>query len=158
MCEIGIDISGGRSKDIAEFLPPNGRVPDLIIGVCSSAADNCPVFPGTVRQWHWRFDDPAHATGTDEQIRKEFVRIRDEIHCRLVAEFGLAAGVFTNDVNKATSMASQLNGGQVYVNSWFTGSIASPFGGYKKSGYSREKGQQALKSYLQVKNVGISLS
>ena len=101
MCEIEIDISGGRSKDIAEFLPPNGRVPDLIIGVCSSAADNCPVFPGTVRQLHWPFDDPAHATGTDEQIRKEFVRIRDEIHCRLVAEFGLAAGKAGSSSNTA---------------------------------------------------------
>jgi len=72
-------------------------------------------------------------------------------------EFGLAAGVFTNDVNKATSMASQLNGGQVYVNSWFTGSVATPFGGYKQSGYSREKGQEAIKSYLQLKNIGIQL-
>ena len=54
-------------------------------------------------------------------------------------------------------MASQLNGGQIYVNSWFTGSVATPFGGYKQSGYSREKGVDGLKSYLQVKNVGISL-
>jgi len=72
-------------------------------------------------------------------------------------EFGLAAGVFTNDVNQATKMASQLNGGQIYVNSWFTGSVATPFGGYKQSGYSREKGQEAIKSYLQLKNVGIQL-
>jgi aldehyde dehydrogenase (NAD+) len=46
----------------------------------------------------------------------------------------------------------------VYVNKWFTGSHATPFGGYKQSGYSREKGIDGLKSYLQVKNVGISLS
>ena len=72
-------------------------------------------------------------------------------------EFGLAAGVFTNDVNQATKMASQLNGGQIYVNSWFTGSVATPFGGYKQSGYSREKGQEAIKSYLQLKNIGIQL-
>ena len=45
----------------------------------------------------------------------------------------------------------------MYVNKWFTGNHATPFGGYKKSGYSREKGVDALKSYLQVKNVGISL-
>ena len=72
-------------------------------------------------------------------------------------EYGLAAGVFTRDVDMATKTASLLNGGQVYVNSWFTGSIATPFGGYKQSGYSREKGQQAIKSYLQLKNIGIQL-
>jgi len=72
-------------------------------------------------------------------------------------KYGLAAGVFTNDIDMATKTASDLNGGQVYVNSWFTGSIATPFGGYKQSGYSREKGQQAIKSYLQLKNVGIQL-
>ena len=72
-------------------------------------------------------------------------------------EYGLAAGVFTKDLDQATVASNQLEVGQVYVNSWFTGSIATPFGGYKQSGYSREKGQEALKSYLQVKNVGIQL-
>ena len=72
-------------------------------------------------------------------------------------DYGLAAGVFTKDLNQATIASNQLEVGQVYVNSWFTGSIATPFGGYKQSGYSREKGQEALKSYLQVKNVGIQL-
>ena len=68
-----------------------------------------------------------------------------------------AAGVFTKDINQATNAVNQLQAGQVYVNSWFTGSIATPFGGYKQSGYSREKGQEAIKGYLQVKNVGIQL-
>ena len=72
-------------------------------------------------------------------------------------DFGLAAGVFTNNIDQATKASNQLEAGQIYINSWFTGSIATPFGGYKQSGYSREKGQQALKSYLQVKNVGIQL-
>ena len=72
-------------------------------------------------------------------------------------EYGLAAGIFTNNIDQATIASNQLEAGQIYVNSWFTGSIATPFGGYKQSGFSREKGQQALKSYLQVKNVGIQL-
>jgi acyl-CoA reductase-like NAD-dependent aldehyde dehydrogenase len=72
-------------------------------------------------------------------------------------EFGLAAGIFTKDLDQATKAANQIEAGQIYVNSWFTGSIATPFGGYKQSGYSREKGKDALKSYLQVKNVGIQL-
>ena len=72
-------------------------------------------------------------------------------------EFGLGGGVFTKDLNKASWTASKLQSGQVYVNKWFTGNHATPFGGYKQSGYSREKGVDGLKSYLQVKNVGISL-
>ena len=73
------------------------------------------------------------------------------------SDYGLAAGVFTQNLNQATEASNKLEVGQVYVNSWFTGSIATPFGGYKRSGFSREKGQEALKSYLQVKNVGIQL-
>ena len=72
-------------------------------------------------------------------------------------DFGLAGGVFTKDLDQATITAGKLEAGQIYVNSWFTGSVATPFGGYKQSGYSREKGQEAIKSYLQVKNVGIQL-
>jgi len=73
-------------------------------------------------------------------------------------DYGLGSGVFTKDLKKASWTASKLEAGQVYVNKWFTGNHATPFGGYKKSGYSREKGVDGLKSYLQVKNVGISLS
>ena len=73
-------------------------------------------------------------------------------------DYGLAAGIFTQDIDQATNASSQLEAGQIYVNKWFAGGIASPFGGYKQSGYSREKGQQALKSYLQIKNIGISLN
>ena len=73
-------------------------------------------------------------------------------------DYGLGGGVFTKDLNKAAWTANQLQSGQVYVNKWFTGSHATPFGGYKQSGYSREKGIQALNAYLQIKNVGISLS
>ena len=73
-------------------------------------------------------------------------------------DYGLGSGVFTKDLKKASWTASKLEAGQVYVNKWFAGNHATPFGGYKQSGYSREKGVDGLKSYLQVKNVGISLS
>ena len=73
-------------------------------------------------------------------------------------DYGLGGGVFTKDLNKAAWTASKLQSGQVYINKWFTGSHATPFGGYKQSGYSREKGIQALNAYLQIKNVGISLT
>ena len=87
----------------------------------------------------------------------EYEETEEAIKIANDTEFGLAGGVFTSDLNKAAWTAKQLQSGQVYVNKWFTGNHATPFGGYKQSGYSREKGVEALKAYLQVKNVGISL-
>jgi len=88
MKQCGIDVSKQVSKNISEYLPPTGTVPDLIVGVCSSAAENCPVFPAAVEHRHWPFDDPADATGSDEEVMAEFVRVRDEIREKLDLEFG----------------------------------------------------------------------
>ncbi|MBU6424336.1 MAG: aldehyde dehydrogenase family protein [Chloroflexi bacterium] len=69
-------------------------------------------------------------------------------------EYGLVAGVWTRDINKALLMAERIKSGQVYVNTYGAGGgVELPFGGYKKSGFGREKGLQALDSYLQTKNV-----
>ncbi len=87
MAEIGIDISGQSSKSIHDFLPPKGTPPDVVIGVCSTADENCPVFPAAVERWHWPFDDPFHATGSEAELMSEFRRVRDEIRARVVAEF-----------------------------------------------------------------------
>ena len=84
--EIGIDISGHRSKHMDEFLDRNI---DTVITVCGNADQACPMFPGQVNRYHWGFDDPAHATGTDEEITAEFRRVRDQI--KLVFE-AYAAG------------------------------------------------------------------
>ena len=81
--ELGLSVDGQRSKSIDEFLPPQGSPPDLIISVCSNADRDCPVFPADVERWHWPFDDPADATGTDEEIQAEFRRVRDEIVAKL---------------------------------------------------------------------------
>lgn len=74
--EIGIDISGHTSKHMNEFLD---REVTTVITVCGNADQACPMFPGQVNRHHWGFDDPAHATGTEEQILAEFRRVRDEI-------------------------------------------------------------------------------
>ena len=87
MAEIGIDISGQSSKSIHDFLPPKGTPPDVVIGVCSSADENCPVFPAAVERWHWPFDDPFHATGSDAEQMSEFRRVRDQIRTKIEAEF-----------------------------------------------------------------------
>ena len=85
--EIGLDASGHRSKHLSEFL----EVPvATVITVCGNADQVCPVFPGQVNRFHCGFDDPAHATGTPEEIRNEFRRVRDQI--KLVFE-AYAAGL-----------------------------------------------------------------
>ncbi|MFB6207261.1 MAG: aldehyde dehydrogenase [Haloglomus sp.] len=73
-------------------------------------------------------------------------------------EYGLVAGVFTNDVRRAHRFARDLEAGNVYVNKWFGDTNQTPFGGYKQSGIGREKGLEALDSYLQTKNVAVNLA
>lgn len=72
-------------------------------------------------------------------------------------DYGLAAGVFTRDLRLAHWTADRLVAGQVYVNDWWVGGVETPFGGTKRSGYGREKGQEALLAYVQTKNIGIRL-
>ncbi|MDF2366908.1 aldehyde dehydrogenase family protein [Sneathiella sp.] len=73
-------------------------------------------------------------------------------------DYGLCAGVYTKDLATAHWAADQLIAGQVFVNEWFAGGIETPFGGMKRSGYGREKGQEALLNYVQTKNVGIRIT
>lgn len=77
MREIGIDLSHGKPKLVDQFLSDQF---DYVITVCDNAKETCPVFIGKVaHRLHIGFDDPAEATGTDEEILKEFRRVRDEI-------------------------------------------------------------------------------
>jgi arsenate reductase len=74
MNEIGIDISGHRSKHLDEFL--NSKI-ETVITVCGNADQACPIFPGQVNRYHWGFDDPAHATGSEEEVMAIFRSTRD---------------------------------------------------------------------------------
>lgn len=77
MKELGIDLSDGYPKSVDEFLDDNF---DYVITVCGGARETCPTFQGNVtHNIHIGFDDPAEATGTEEEIYAEFRRIRDEI-------------------------------------------------------------------------------
>ena len=71
--------------------------------------------------------------------------------------FGLVAGVFTRDFSSAHRLAQRIDAGQVYINEYFAGGIAVPFGGNKRSGFGREKGMEALRSYSKVKSVAARL-
>ena len=80
MRDIGIDISGQSSKVVSNGMI---RSADLIITVCDHAKEHCPVIPAQIRQLHWSFDDPAKATGSEEEIRETFRRVRDEIGAKV---------------------------------------------------------------------------
>ena len=77
MKEVGIDIAGQQPKRIDDFLD---KTFDYVITVCENAREHCPLFTGQVRhRLHIGFEDPAAATGTDEEIDQVFRRVRDEI-------------------------------------------------------------------------------
>jgi arsenate reductase len=76
MNEIGIDIAGHRSKSWNEFMD---RPVETVITVCGNADAACPIFPGQVNRHHWPFEDPAQATGTDEEKLAVFRRVRNDI-------------------------------------------------------------------------------
>ncbi len=82
MQEIGIDISGQRSKSVQEYL---GKITaHYLIVVCENAERNCPkVFPGLGERLYWPFDDPAAVQGTEEDQLEAFRRVRDKIATRL---------------------------------------------------------------------------
>ncbi|ADD06025.1 aldehyde dehydrogenase [Natrialba magadii ATCC 43099] len=83
--------------------------------------------------------------------REEAIEIANDV------DFGLTGGVFSNDVKQALSMARRIEAGNVYVNEWFGGSVETPFGGVKASGIGREKGLEALDSYLQTRTITVNL-
>lgn len=140
LCGAGIEegailVTGGQRLDRpGHFMPPTifmGVTPDMRIANEEFFGPVLVVIP---------FDTPeeaiAIANGTD---------------------YGLAAGVFTRDLRLAHWTADRLVAGQVYVNDWWVGGVETPFGGAKRSGFGREKGQEALLGYVQTKNIGIRL-
>jgi arsenate reductase len=80
MREIGIDISGHRSKSVDEFA---GKKFDYVITVCDNAKESCPVFPATTKRLHWSLNDPAAIQGSEEQRLAEFRRVRDQLRSLL---------------------------------------------------------------------------
>lgn len=76
MNELGIDISGQRSKSVDEFA---GRSFDYVLTVCDNAKESCPIYPGHTNRIHQNFDDPAAVNGSEEERLSVFRRVRDEI-------------------------------------------------------------------------------
>ena len=80
MREVGIDISGHRSKSVDEFV---GEEFDYVITVCDSAKENCPFFPAKTKRFHWSIEDPAVVQGSEEERLAAFRRIRNLLRGRL---------------------------------------------------------------------------
>ena len=80
MSELGIDLSGHRSKSVDEFA---GQEFDYVITVCDNANEVCPVFPGKTKRLHWPFEDPAGVIGSGPEREAAFRKIRDQIRDRI---------------------------------------------------------------------------
>lgn len=80
MREIGIDISGHRSKSVDEFV---SKQFDYVVTVCDNAKESCPVFLGKAERIHWSFNDPAAAKGDNAERMAVFRRVRDEIRQKI---------------------------------------------------------------------------
>lgn len=87
----------------------------------------------------------------------KFAREEEALKIANGTPYGLVAGVFTADIDRAMRASKKLRAGQVFVNEWYAGGVETPFGGFGKSGYGREKGREALLNYVQTKNVAIKL-
>jgi arsenate reductase (thioredoxin) len=84
MKEIGIDISGHRSKSVNEF---SGQSFDYVVTVCDKARDSCPVIPASTARIHWSFEDPAAVKGSEQDRLAAFRRIRDQIRGKVQSFF-----------------------------------------------------------------------
>ena len=80
LAEAGIDATWARSKSVTEFL---GQRFDYVVTVCDQARQSCPVFPGVHESLHWGYEDPAEATGTEEErlavFRRVFIQIGERV-------------------------------------------------------------------------------
>lgn len=76
MKEVGIDISGNRSKHVDEFA---GEAFDYVLTVCDNAKETCPLYPGHTNRLHQSFEDPALVQGSEEERLAAFRRVRDQI-------------------------------------------------------------------------------
>ena len=115
------------------------------------------------------FVQPTIFTGVDNKMRiaqeevfgpvLSVLTFKDEDEAVEIANdilYGLAAGIWTQNITRATEMARRLRAGTVWINTYRAVSVTSPFGGYKASGIGRENGQEAIEQYLQTKSVWVS--
>ncbi|MFK4794109.1 aldehyde dehydrogenase [Sphingobium sp. ZW T5_29] len=153
-------------------LAQRGKVLEHIAGARQSGAEcvlggDVPTIPGFEDGW---FVQPTIFTGVNNNMpiaREEvfgpvlaIIPFDDEDEALSIANdspYGLAAGVWTQDIGRAIRMSEQVEAGTVWVNTYRAVSFMAPFGGMKRSGIGRESGQEAMDEYLQTKSVWIDL-
>lgn len=124
--------------------------------------------PGSERGWYYRptvFDqvEPAMRIAREEVFGPVLVVLPFDSDEQALAiandvEFGLAAGIFTRDLDRALRFARDVEAGMAWVNEWFQSPVQVPHGGVKHSGVGREQGLVAFSNYLQVKDVAVRLA
>lgn len=164
--------AGIQDKDIGPIL--NERQFDRVMGMINIAREEGEIVFGgsqvTVEGYEGGFYvEPTIVDGVsiDSRIAQEEVfgpvltvfTFRDTEEALELAnstDYGLVAGVWTKDINRAHYLASRIDSGQVFINNYGAGGgVQMPFGGYKKSGFGREKGWAALDNYTTLKNVAV---
>lgn len=150
---------------------------DKVVGYLAIAADEgaqvvlgggASIRPGCADGY---FIEPTILTGVTNEMRvareeifgpiMACIRFKGEEEAIRIAndtEYGLGAGVWTEDTRRAIRVSNRLQAGSVYINSYRVVSFMSPFGGYKHSGLGRENGQEAIREYLQTKSVWLALN
>ncbi|MTH99076.1 aldehyde dehydrogenase family protein [Roseibium sp. RKSG952] len=124
--------------------------------------------PETGKGWFYQPTIIDNASPKDEAVREEIfgpvltVQIADDAEHALAlandCQYGLVAGIYTQDFGKAHQLARRIDAGQIYINEYFAGGIEVPFGGNKKSGFGREKGIEGLKSYCKTKSIAARIA
>lgn len=119
--------------------------------------------PETGKGWFYQPTIVADRPSSDELVQEEVfgpvltVQIAEDAdHAVALAndcQFGLVAGIYTQNIGRAHSMARDIDAGQIYINEYFAGGVEVPFGGNKMSGFGREKGLEGLKSYCKIKSI-----
>jgi aldehyde dehydrogenase (NAD+) len=105
-----------------------------------------------------RAEDPFHPIVQDEIFGPVLViQVAEDFdHAVALANgtsFGLVAGIYSRDISRAFRFAKAVDAGQVFINQFFAGGVETPFGGTKMSGFGREKGLEAVRSYYRVKTI-----
>jgi aldehyde dehydrogenase (NAD+) len=172
-----VDIAGSYTLGPGEENPDMGPLAsaeqfEKVIDYISSGEEEGATLQtgGSTPEWPGYFVEPTVFTDVMPEMRiareeifgpvLSVLSVSDEEEAIEVAndtDYGLVGGVFTADVTRAMRVARAIEAGNVYVNKWFGDTNQTPFGGYKHSGIGREKGLEALDSYLQTKNIAIGI-